>query len=117
MFISAFSEHQREAYEFMAWLLEGKAYQLFREAGETTLIYKPDLVDPAVKAEIPLLEVYDDINDYKTTYTAFPPYKVTNAAEVQRLIYEEVIAAVVGEKSPETAMQTAEDRVVKALRG
>ena len=117
MFISAFSEHQREAYEFMAWLLEGKAYQLFREAGETTLIYKPDLMDPAVKAEIPLLEVYDDINEYKTTYTAFPPYKVTNAAEVQRLIYEEVIAAVAGEKSSETAMQTAEDRVVKALRG
>lgn len=98
-------------------MLEGPAYQMFREAGETTLIYKPDLASPEVKAQIPLLSVYDDINRLGTTYTAFPPYKVTNAAEVQRLVYEEVIAAVAGDKTPQAAMRDAEDRVVKAMRG
>ena len=116
MFINAFSEHQREAYEFLAWMLEGPAYQMFREAGETTLIYKPDLASPEVKTNIPLLSVYDDIDRLGTTYTAFPPYKVTNAAEVQRLVYEEVIAAVAGDKTPRAAMQDAENRVVKAMR-
>ena len=117
MFINSFSDHQREAYEFLAWMLEGPAYQMFREAGETTLIYKKDLESSEVKADIPLLSVYDDINALGTTYTAFPPYKVTNAAEVQRLVYEEVIAAVAGDKTPKAAMQDAENRVVKALRG
>ena len=116
MFINAFSEHQQEAYKFLAWMLDGQAYQMFREAGETTLIYKPDLTSDEVKTQIPLLSVYDDINRLGTTYTAFPPYKVTNAAEVQRLVYEEVIAAVAGDKTPRAAMQDAEDRVVKAMR-
>jgi ABC-type glycerol-3-phosphate transport system substrate-binding protein len=116
MFISAFSEHPREAYEFMAWMLEGKAYQLFREAGETTLIYKPDLENAEVQKALPLLNVYTDMAKLGTTYTAYPPYKVTNAAEVQRLVFEEVVAGVSGEKTAAQAMKDAEDRVVQALR-
>lgn len=117
MFINTFSEHQEEAYRFMAWLLEGDAYRMFREDGETTLIYKKDLESAEVQKEIPLLSVYEDMKKHGTTYTAFPPYKVTNAAEVQRIVYEEVIAAVSGDKLAKDAMQTAEDRVIKAMRG
>jgi len=116
MFINAASRNPIEAYKFLAWMLEGEAYRLFREAGETTLIYKPDLENPEVLKQIPLLNVYQDMKKYGTTYTAFPPYKVTNAAEIQRLIYEEVLAAVVGDKTPEAAMKTAEDRVIEALK-
>lgn len=116
MFINAFSRRQREAYEFLAWMLEGEAYRLFREAGETTLIYKPDLENPEVQEAMPLLNVYADMKKFGTTYTAFPPYKVTNASEVQRLVFEEVVAGVSGAKSPEQAMKDAKDRVVKAMR-
>jgi len=115
MFINSFSEHQEEAYRFLAWLLEGPAYKMFREDGETTLIYKPDLNDDAVKKQIPVLNVYDDIAKLGTTYTAFPPYKVTNASEVQRIVYEEVIAALSDDKSSKQAMKDAEDRVNTAM--
>lgn len=116
MFISAFSKNQVEAYKFLAWMLEGDAYRLFREKGETTLIYKPDIESPEVKKAIPLLAVYDEMKTFNTTFTAFPPYKVTNAAEVQRIVYEEVIAGVTESKTPQQAMADAEARCIEALK-
>ena len=115
MFINSFSEQQQEAYRFLAWLLEGPAFHMFREAGETTLIYKPDLESAEVKQAIPVLGVYDDMAKVGTTYTAFPPYKVTNAAEVQRIVYEEVVAALSDDKTSKQAMKDAEDRVNEAM--
>ena len=88
---------------------------MFREAGETTLIYKPDLESAEVKQAIPVLGVYDDMAKVGTTYTAFPPYKVTNAAEVQRIVYEEVVAALSDDKTSKQAMKDAEDRVNEAM--
>jgi ABC-type glycerol-3-phosphate transport system substrate-binding protein len=117
LFVNAASENTDEAYRFLAWCLEGDAYKMFREDGETTLIYKPDLNNPEVQAQIPVLNVYEDMKKIGTTYTAFPPYKVTNAGEVQRIVYEEVIAGVTGEKTAKGAMKDAEDRVNKAMRG
>jgi len=117
LFINAASANQAEAYKFLAWMLEGEAYQLFREKGETTLIYKKDIEDPEVKKAIPLLSVYDDMATFGTTFTAFPPYKVTNAAEVQRIVYEEVIAGVTGDKTSKQAMMDAENRINEAMRG
>lgn len=117
LFINAASKQQVEAYKFLAWMLEGQAYKLFREKGETTLIYKPDVDDPAVKKAIPVLKVYDDMKTFGTTFTSFPPYKITNAAEVQRIVYEEVISGVTGDKTPKQAMTDAENRINQAMKG
>ena len=117
LFINAASRNQEEAYRFLSWMLEGKAFTLFREGGETTLIYKPDLADPEVLKATPMLSVYKEMERFKTTYTAFPPYKVTNAAEVQRIVYEEVIAGVTEDKTSKQAMIDAENRINAAMKG
>jgi ABC-type glycerol-3-phosphate transport system substrate-binding protein len=114
--VSAFSENSAEAYKFLDWMLKGEGYKLFLENGETNLVLKSQLEDPAVLEKIPSLSVYEDFKKRGTTTIALPPYRVPNSVEVQRVIYEEVLAAVLGRKTPEEAMNEAEVRVKGVIR-
>ncbi|MBB3527354.1 ABC transporter substrate-binding protein [Rhizobium sp. BK456] len=114
--ISTFSQNPDEAYKFLDWMLSGKGYEAFLEAGETNLVFKSQLEDPAVRARVPSLAVYDDFKKRGTTTIALPPYRVPNSVEVQRVLYEEILAAVLSRKTPEEAMKDAETRVKAVIR-
>ncbi|MBZ9719285.1 extracellular solute-binding protein [Mesorhizobium sp. AD1-1] len=114
--VSAFSNNPSEAYKFLDWMLKGEGYRLFLENGETNLVLKSQLDDPAVRAKIPSLNVYEDFKKRGTTTIALTPYRAPNAVEVQRVLYEEILAAVLGRKTPEQAMKDAEVRVQGVIR-
>jgi len=114
--VSAFSNNPSEAYKFLEWMLKGEGYRLFLENGETNLVLKSQLDDPAVRAKIPSLNVYEDFKKRGTTTIALTPYRAPNAVEVQRVLYEEILAAVLGRKTPEQAMKDAEVRVQGVIR-
>ena len=110
------TEQQREAYKFLAWMLEGPAFQMIREQGEVSLLYKPDMNDPAVKAEMPFLAIYDCIEEHNGSFIPLFPYNANNPNEIQRIMYEEVLAGVAGDKSPKKAMEAAYDRCARAIQ-
>ncbi|NKM66171.1 extracellular solute-binding protein [Rhizobium leguminosarum bv. viciae] len=116
MGISAFSENPGEAYKFLDWMLNGEGYKLLLENGETNLVFKSQLEDPAVRSKIPSLNVYEDFKKRGTTTIALPPYRVPNSVEVQRVLYEEILAAVLGRKTSEQAMKDAEVRAQGVIR-
>ena len=97
-------------------MLKGEGYKLFLDNGEMNLVFKSQLEDPAVQARIPSLAVYQDFKKRGTTTIALPPYRVPNSVEVQRVLYEEILAAVLGRKSPDLAMKDAETRVKAIIR-
>jgi multiple sugar transport system substrate-binding protein len=114
--LNAASKKQADGYKFLAWLADG-GYKYFSEAGETSICYKPDLENPEMIKKIPGLQVFEDFKARGTQSIAIPPYRLTNAVEVQRAIYEEVLAGVTGRKTPKTAMTDAVDRVAKLVKG
>ncbi|TAT94165.1 extracellular solute-binding protein [Rhizobium ruizarguesonis] len=114
--VSAFSQKSIESYKFLDWMLKGEGYKLFLDNGEMNLVFKSQLEDPAVQARIPSLAVYQDFKKRGTTTIALPPYRVPNSVEVQRVLYEEILAAVLGRKSPDLAMKDAETRVKAIIR-
>ncbi|MBY5825857.1 ABC transporter substrate-binding protein [Rhizobium leguminosarum] len=116
MGVSTYSQNPAEAYNFLDWMLNGEGYKLFLENGETNLVFKSQLEDPAVRAKIPSLNVYEDFKKRGTTTIALPPYRVSNSVEVQRVLYEEILAAVLGRKTSEQAMKDAEVRVQGVIR-
>ena len=115
--INAASKKQSDAYRFLAWMSEGKAYELFRDAGEASICLNKDLEDPAMIKKVPGLAVFEDFRKRGTTGHAIPPYRLTNAVEVQRAIYEEIISAVTGGKDAKQAMTDAQDRSAKLIKG
>ncbi len=114
--INAASENLKDAYKLLAWMTEGRAYEIFRENGDTALCLKRDIENPEVVKKLPILQVFNSFKERGTTTTAIPPYRLTNSVEVQRILYEEVLAGVTGRKTPKQAMTDAENRVVKAIR-
>jgi ABC-type glycerol-3-phosphate transport system substrate-binding protein len=118
LYINAYAKEskQTEAYKFLAWMLEGPAFEMIRDAGEVTLLYKPDLAKPEVKAQVPMLDIWDDIERFNGTFIPLVPYNLNNPNEIQRIMYEEVVRAVHGDKSPKAAMDDAYDRCRRALR-
>ena len=113
--INVASEHKEEAYKFLAWMTEGRGYELMREHGESSLALQSDIDNPDVVAQAPTLQAFQDFEKRGTSPVAIPPYREVNAVEVQRVIYEEVLAGVNGRKDPEEALATAEARVKEVL--
>lgn len=111
------SANKEEAYRFLAWMTEGRGYEIFREAGESSLVLQRDIDDPEVVAKSPTLQAFADFKARGTSPIAIPPYREVKAVEVQRVIYEEVLAGVNGRKEPEQAMADAEARVKQVLAG
>jgi multiple sugar transport system substrate-binding protein len=114
---NAASANQEEVYRFMAWMSEGKAYQLMREQGESTLVYLPDIENKEVAAKIPMMKVYEDFKAHGTKKAALFPYRVTNADQVQRIMFEEVVKSLSGEKATKAALVSAKDRIGKVIKG
>jgi ABC-type glycerol-3-phosphate transport system substrate-binding protein len=114
--ISVNSANQAEAYKFLDWMLKGEGYKLLFDNGEMNLVYKSQLEDPAVREKLPYLKVYDDFKKRGTTTIACPPYRAANSVEVQRVLYEEILAAMLDRKTPEQAMADAETRVKSVIR-
>jgi multiple sugar transport system substrate-binding protein len=117
LFANAKSKNLEEAYKFLAWMTGGKAYELFREGGESSLCLKSDLANPDITKKVPMLQAFRDFDKRGTSSISIPPYRLTNAVEVQRVVFEELQSAVTGGKSPKQAMTDAYDRVNKAIKG
>lgn len=114
--VNAASENQRAAYEFLAWMAQGRAYELFREGGESSLALTRDIENPEVLAHIPMLQTFRDFAARGTVPISIPPYRLRNAVEVQRVLYEEILAGVNGRKDPQEAMVDAEKRLKSVIR-
>lgn len=114
--INAASEQQEDAYRFLAWMSEGRAYELFREGGESSLALQRDIENPETVEAIPMLQAFLDFSKRGTRPVSIPPYRLQNAVEVQRVLYEEILAGVNGRKTPEQAMSDAEVRLKTVIR-
>ena len=117
MLINNASANKEAAADFMAWMTEGRGYEIMREHGESSLCLQRDIDNPEVVAKAPTLQAFADFKTRGTTPVAIPPYREVNAVEVQRVIYEEVLAGVNGRKEAEQAMADAEARVKEVLAG
>jgi ABC-type glycerol-3-phosphate transport system substrate-binding protein len=113
--INAASAHKDEAYKFLAWMAEGRGYELMRERGESSLVLQRDIDNPEVVAKAPTLQAFQNFGKRGTSPISIPPYREVNSVEIQRAIYEEVLAGVNGRKEPKEAMTSAEDRVRKII--
>lgn len=117
MLINNASANKEAAAAFMSWMTEGRGYEIMREHGESSLVLQRDIDTPEVVAKAPTLQAFADFKARGTSPISIPPYREVNAVEVQRVIYEEVLAGVNGRKEPEVAMADAEVRVKKVLAG
>lgn len=115
--VNAASAHKEDAYRFLAWMTEGRGYELIREQGESSLVLQRDIDNDEVVARAPTLQAFRDFSARGTSPIAIPPYREVNAVEIQRIIYEEVLAGVNGRKPPEEAMAEAESRVRDVIGG
>lgn len=113
---NAASGQLEDAYRFLAWMSEGKAYELFREGGESSLCLQRDIDNPQTVEAIPMLQAFHDFETRGTAPISIPPYRLQNAVEVQRVLYEEILAGVNGRKTPEQAMADAESRLARVIR-
>jgi multiple sugar transport system substrate-binding protein len=114
--VNAKSKNLEEAYKFLAWMTEGRGYELFREGGESSLCLKSDIARPDITKLVPMMQTFKDIEKTGTTSVALPFYRITNAVEAQRVAYEEILAGVTGRKSAKQAMEDAYDRVGKVVK-
>jgi ABC-type glycerol-3-phosphate transport system substrate-binding protein len=117
MLINNASANKEAAAAFMSWMTEGRGYEIMREHGESSLCLQRDIDNPDVVAKAPTLQAFADFKARGTSPIAIPPYREVNAVEVQRVIYEEVLAGVNGRKEPEAALADAETRVKEVLAG
>lgn len=114
--INAASANKSEAYKFLKWMSEGKAYELFRENGESSLCLQADIDNPDIVAKVPMLQAFRDFPARGTSPISIPPYRLTNAVEVQRVLYENILAGVNGRKTPQQAMEDAEAQLATVIR-
>ncbi len=117
IFANAHGKNLEEAYKFLAWMTEGKAYELFREGGESSICLNSDIANPDIVKTVPMMQAFRDFEKRGTTSISLPPYRLTNALEVQRIVFEELQAGIIGSKAPKQAMADAQDRVSKAIKG
>jgi multiple sugar transport system substrate-binding protein len=116
IFINAKSENLDEAYRFLSWMTEGEGYELFRKGGESSLCLQRDIDLPDITNQIPMLQVFKDFKTHDSSPISIEFYRLTNGVEAQRILYEEVLAGVLGRKSSKQAMQDAEDRIAKIIK-
>jgi multiple sugar transport system substrate-binding protein len=114
--INAASQNKAEAYKFLKWMSEGQAYELFREDGESSLCLQADIDNADIVAKVPMLQAFRDFPTRGTTPVSIPPYRLTNAVEVQRVLYENILAGVNGRKTPQQAMDDAEAALASVIR-
>lgn len=114
--INAASQNKVEAYKFLKWMSEGKAYELFRDGGESSICLQADIDNEDVVAKVPMLQAFRDFPKRGTTPISIPPYRLTNAVEVQRVLYENILAGVNGRKTPQQAMEDAEAALATVIR-
>lgn len=105
------SNHKDDAYKFLVWMTEGRGYELMREHGESSLVLLSDINDPHITDSVPMMQAFKDMGPRGTSPISIPPYREVNANEIQRAMYEEILAGVNGRKTPEEAMADAEERV------
>ncbi len=117
LLVNRASNNLEDVYRFMAWMSEGRAYELFREGGESSLCLKSDIARDDITDHVPMIQAFKDMDVRGTRPISVPPYRLTNAVEVQRVIYEEIVAGVLGDKTPKEAMTAAENRAVAAIKG
>ena len=113
--VNSSSKNLDDAYKFLSWMSEGRAYELFRETGEASLCLNRDIARDDITDHVPMIQAFKDFEKRGTQGISVPPYRATNAVEVQRVIYEEILSSVLGDKSPKAAMAKAESRVRSAL--
>jgi ABC-type glycerol-3-phosphate transport system substrate-binding protein len=116
IFINAKSENIEEAYKFLSWMTEGEGYELFRKGGESSLCLQRDIDLPDITQQIPMLQVFKDFKTHGSTPISIEFYRLTNGVQAQRILYEEVLAGVLGRKTAKQAMQDAEDRIRKIIK-
>lgn len=109
------SGNATEAYKFLAWLADG-GYKYFREGKETSLVFAEDVNDPAAIESIPMLSAFRAFTDSGLTSCGVMFYRENNPLEAQRVLAEELVAGLMGQKSSKDAMATAQDRVAKVLK-
>ena len=117
IFANAKSANLDEAYKFLAWMSKGPAYQMFREGGESSLCLKADIDNPEVLRAVPMLQALKDFGPKGVTPISIPFFRLTNAVEAQRIVFEEIQAAVLDQKPAKQAMQEAESRLRTLLHG
>ena len=110
LFINAASENPTEAYEFLAWMMEGPAFDMILDKGENGILVPSDLEDADVLDRMPFLAAWKGIEN-----TAYIPVWFEEFTEIQRLIWEEVASSLAGDKSSEEAMASAETRVQELM--
>jgi multiple sugar transport system substrate-binding protein len=106
------SKNPAEAYKFLAWLANG-GYRYYREGKETSLVFAEDVNNPANIEAIPMLQAFQAFNSSGLSSCAVQFYRVKNALEAQRALYEEMVAGLTGQKSSKDAMAAAQDRIAK----
>ncbi|MFF0952788.1 ABC transporter substrate-binding protein [Rhizobium leguminosarum] len=116
MFVSAYSKNLDAVYKFMAWMAQGDAYELFREGGESSLCLKRDFADPTALAKLPMLAAFNEIDTRGRVGLTIPMSRLTNAIEVERIFYEEILAALNDRKPAKPAMADAESRIAAVTR-
>lgn len=116
IFINSHSRQLADAYRFLQWMAKGEAYELFREAGESSICLKADIANPDITKTIPMAQVFKDFGPRKTASIPLPLYRIANANEVQRIIFEELQAGITGSKTPAAAMKDAEARTAAAIK-
>jgi multiple sugar transport system substrate-binding protein len=116
IFINAKSQNLDEAYRFLSWMTEGEGYELFRKGGESSLCLQRDIDLPGITQQIPMLQVFKDFKTHESQPISIEFYRQSNGVECQRILYEEVLAGVLGRKSSKQAMKDAEDRIRKVAK-
>ena len=97
-------------------MTEGEGYELFRKGGESSLCLQRDIDLPDITQQIPMLQVFKDFKTHGSTPISIEFYRLTNGVQAQRILYEEVLAGVLGRKTAKQAMQDAEDRISKIIK-
>ena len=113
IFVSSKSAKIEDAYRFLAWMTRGQAYEMFRGVGEAGLCLKTDLANAEIVKKAPIAQVFHDFANRQTEAIAVAFYRLANAVKAQRIMYEEIDAALFGRKSSKQAMQDSYDRLAK----
>lgn len=116
IFINANSDKLADAYRFLSWMTEGDAYEMIRKAGESSLVLQRDIDLPEITKDIPMLQAFRDFKVRGSTPVSIEFYRMTNAVEAQRILYEELTSGILGRKSSKQTMTDAADRIRKIAK-
>jgi sorbitol/mannitol transport system substrate-binding protein len=109
--ISAKAEHPQEAYDFIAFLSSDEGQEIMLENGAPGA-YKAAVYDnPKWLQRYPFLAPVKEARSLVPLTSDFAEY-----VEMQRLVYDEVFAAWVGDQSAAEAMANAEANLAKLFK-